>query len=268
MRRGFLKGQLAYWKRQLGNQGAGLTFKDKGNGRHKHSFGTATQSMEIRSSIVTELTQLARRENCTSFMLLLAVLTLALHAHTGDKVIRIGTTVANRTQRGTEEIIGNCLNVVVLQTHISTHLTFLEFLHQAKGICLAAIAHQDIPFGQVARAIAKENRKSATGYPPLFQALMIYQKRVAGPVELPGLIIAPWDGSYRREDQNLLITTLGLIFDLRESSTQLTGSVTYKTDMFSKGDIRNLIKEFHRILVLALSCPMESIDRMLDKTAT
>ncbi len=47
------------------------------------------------------------------------------------------------------------------------------------------------------------------------------------------------------------MTTLDLIIELRETSTKLTGAVTYKTKVFSEQLITQIIDNFHIVLARA-----------------
>ena len=46
---------------------------------------------------------------------------------------------------------------------------------------------------------------------------------------MAGLRFASWEGKYRRAKESVSLTPLDLIFEFRELSTSLIGSVTYRT---------------------------------------
>ena len=261
LKRRLLKEQLSYWKKQLAGPLPSLRFqKNHGHGK-KLTFGTSNQAIEIDLTLLTELKELARIENCTLFMVLLAVLDIVLYLRTGQKDVWVGTTVTNRSRMETEDVIGNCLNAVILRAQLSPNMTFKHLLTQIKEISLGALSHQELPFGHLAQVLAREkpNMKAR----PLFQVMFIYQNRTFESLELPGLTFASWDGKYRGADPDVILSTLDLIFDLREASTKLTGHVTYKTAVIEHQVVSEMIESFFDITKRVIALPNRSISDLL-----
>jgi amino acid adenylation domain-containing protein len=262
LRRGFFREQLAYWKKHLSGRVPMLEFQKHGKRQRRLSFRTATRPIEIDAAILRRLRTFASQEHSTSFIFLLAVLDLILYRYTRKQDIWVGTTVANRNQKGSENVIGNCLNVVILRAQIFPELTFTQFLQRVRDTAIAAMTHQDLPFGQVASAVAKENVRLKGA--PLFQVMFIYQKRTYQPIKLPGLTIASLEGSYRRPEPTVLLTRLDLIFEVRESLTKLTASVTYKTHEIGDQVASEMAKDFREIAERVLHDPNQRVRDIID----
>ena len=94
--------------------------------------------------------------------------------------------------------------------------------------------------------------------------MFIYQNRTFEPVQISGLTFASWDGKYRRAEPDVIISTLDLIFDMREASTKLTGCVTYKTAVIDHQVVSDIIKNFYRITEQVLCQPNRSISDILN----
>jgi hypothetical protein len=260
--KGFLKPQLAYWKKQLAGPVPEMTFHKAGKGKHNKASGLATsrQPIAIRADVLTELKAMACRERVTLFMILVSVLDALLYLRTGQRDIRMGTTVANRSRRS-EDVMGNCLNAVILRTQLFPEMTFPQLLKQVRDVTLSALVHQDVPFGYVAQELMK--RHGSKNHTPLFQVMFIYHTGSSHVAELPGLIFAPWDRKARRTDPEVVLTTLELIFDLRQTSTELTGSVTYKSDSFNDDWVREMVENLYKITERVLAVPDERISNLL-----
>ncbi len=245
LRRGLLKAQLAYWKKQLASPSPKLEFQTNRRSRKPLSLRTSTQAIEISRPTLTELKAIASGENSTLFIVLLAMLNIVLYLNTGQADIRIGTTVANRGLKEAEDVIGHLLNAVILRTQLSPEMTFKQLLKQVRDVLLGAIGNQELPFGRVVRMLRKEklDRKDT----PPFQVMFIYQNRTSQSKEVSGLTFASWDGRLRRADPDVALTTLDLIFDLREASTKLTGTVNYKTDVVDDQVVSEMIQNFYEI---------------------
>ena len=67
--------------------------------------------------------------------------------YTGQTDILIGSPVAGRSRPAFERIVGNFINMVVLQSRPVRRFAFRRSLGQAmSGRVLGALAHQDFPF--------------------------------------------------------------------------------------------------------------------------
>ena len=163
-------------------------------------------------------------------MVMLAALNVVIHIYTGEQDIRVGTLVANRRFRETENLIGYFVNAVVLRVvHLtkSPDMSWKDLLKQVREVTLGAYAHQELPFGCLAHALDQEGSVKGDS---LIQVLLNYQNLSFPPTELPGLTFAALDFQEAKLDSEMALTAVDLIFDLRETSTKLTGSVNYRSD--------------------------------------
>ena len=65
----------------------------------------------------------------------------------------------------------------------------------------------------------------------LIQVLLNYQNLSLPPAEFPGPTFAVLDFQEAKLDSEMALTAVDLIFDLRETSTGLTGSVNYRSGL-------------------------------------
>ena len=240
-----MKAQLAYWKGQLSGSLPELEFERKPEGRKEISFRTSRDAIELDENLFLGVKSLARNENCTPFMVLLAALSMVLFLYTGQTDIRIGTLMANRRRRVTELTIGHFVNTVILRIGLSPHMTFRQLLTHVREVTLAAYTHQELPFEQVARVLEGERNVTRSS---LFQVLLVHQNLNFHPLELRGLTFAPFDIKQTEAGEKLTPTTFDLILNLRESSTKLTGTVTYGDDAFDSSAIASLRECFRSLL--------------------
>jgi amino acid adenylation domain-containing protein len=236
----FMQAQLASWKRQLAGPLRNLEFK---RGSRGFSYRTASIPIEIHDKLFARIRDLNRKENSTSFMVLLSALNIVLHDYTGQQDIRIGTLVANRSRRETEGLIGHFINTVILRTQLSPNMTYKELLRDVREVALDAYAHQELPFEQLARVIEQEQLVDRSS---LIQLMFIYQNLASQYVSLPGLILAPLEMKYTAGESGPTLTAFDLIVNLRESSTKLTGTVNYKTDIFDEQLVSEMIYGFNK----------------------
>ncbi len=70
----------------------------------------------------------------------------------------MGTSVAGRNHRDTENLIGFFLNALALRTGLSGDPTFSDVLRRVKDTVLDAMAHQDVPSGSWSRSFVPNER--------------------------------------------------------------------------------------------------------------
>ena len=97
---------------------------------------------------------LGRQEEVTPFMLLLAAFQTLLFRYSGQDDIVVGSPIAGRTRRETEELIGCFVNTLALRSNLSGNPRFRSLLAQVREVALGAYAHQELPFEGVPRTRA------------------------------------------------------------------------------------------------------------------
>ena len=70
-----------------------------------------------------------------------------------DTILRVGTAVANRRMRETENLIGMIVSNLVLRTDLSGNPTFRELLGRVRQVSLEAFANEDLPFDKVVEVL-------------------------------------------------------------------------------------------------------------------
>ncbi|MEX0803651.1 MAG: amino acid adenylation domain-containing protein [Candidatus Binatia bacterium] len=240
-----MKLQLVYWKKQLATPLPELKFQKNGERRKRLSFQICRQPIAFDENLFVSVKALARKENCTPFLIVLTALNALLYLYTGETDIPIGTLVANRRRRETEGLIGHFVNTVVLRTRFSAEMTFSQLLKQVREITLSAYAHQELPFEHLTRVLdRKKDMKSGS----LFQVLLSYQNWRFQSQDIAGLNLASVDMRQAEAEQELMPTTFDLIFNLREASTMLTGTVNYKVESVDEDIVHRMRGSFGEVL--------------------
>ena len=242
---GLLNEQLAFWKNELSGPLPRLEFQRNGIRKNELSFRTACLPIELGETLFTDIKVLARKENCTPFIILVAALSILLYLQTGEQDIRIGTLVANRGRRESQGIIGYFVNTVILRAVLSPEMTWKQVLTHVRQITLAAYANQELPFEQLARVLEEERKIERSS---LFQVLLSYQNSTFQSQKLTGLTFAPLGGQLPTMDSEVTPTAYDLILNVRETSTKFTGSVNYKTDSLDNGVVVSMIERFATVL--------------------
>jgi hypothetical protein len=257
---GLLNGQLAYWKTQLAGPLPQLEFRADVQEHKASSFRTSRQAVEFDEAIFTRVKSLARKDNCTPFMVMVTALGVVLYGYTGQQNIRIGTLVANRNRRDSEGVIGLIVNSVILCIQIYPEITFNRLLKHVREVTLSAYVHQELPFECLARVLEEEK---ALDRDSLFQVLLIYNAVSLPVIKLPGLTFAPLDLRSIRAETEVTISTFDLVFNMNETSTKLTGSVNYKSDKFEATFVENMGRGLFAALQNMIANPEKLVSRIV-----
>lgn len=236
---------IAYWRQQLANAPPVLELPTDYPRPAEVSHRGAQFTFMLPAKLSQELQALSLREGTTLFMTLLAAFKVLLSRYSGQSDILVGTPVAGRQRRETEDLIGLFINTLVLRTDLSGNPTFQHLLKRVREVCLGAYEHQDLPFEKLVEALQPERHLSAS---PLFQVLFALDRLPAEPTALPGVMLQPVERSIHtaKFDLSLMLT---------ETPTALLGTIEYQTDLFTEETIARLSRHWQSLLESILANP-------------
>jgi len=252
MQNGYFKEVLMYWQKQLSLPLSQLNFKSSRMRKRSLSFTTFDEPIEFEKELFSGVKALARHEHCTPFMIVLTAITVVLYLQTGENDIRIGTLFSNRHRLESEGIIGHLVNTVVLRMLVNPQLTYSQLLKQVRKVVLEAHAHAELPFEVLASVLETDKGAKRNS---LIQVLFHYQHLEHQPLKLCGLNVAPLQTRGNDQDISMRLTAFDLVFNIRETSTDIGGFVNFATNVFSKSDIPSLVQCFARILRMVVFSP-------------
>ncbi|MCK5056392.1 MAG: amino acid adenylation domain-containing protein, partial [Candidatus Aminicenantes bacterium] len=252
-----LESQLSYWREQLGGDLPALELPSDYPRPASQTFPGKTRDFDFPADLTRDLNELARREGCTLFMVLLSVFKVLLNRYTGQTDITVGTPIANRNRTEIESLIGFFVNTLVLRSDLSENPTFQELLSRVREVSLAAYAHQDVPFEMLVDILAPERDMS---HSPLFQVLFALQNVPIESLELPGLKLEFLDLGRRTSKFDLSVY-------LFEDEDRLFGQVEYNTDLFSEHTIERFIGHYRVLLESAAADAKQPLSELALLTA-
>ena len=242
-----LQRQLAYWREALTGAPAVLDLPTDKPRPAVQSFRGATEFFALPAPLVERLKALGRQDQATLFMILEASFAALLHRYTGQDDILVGTPITGRTQRETEPLVGNFINVVVLRARFSERLTFHALLQQVREQALGAYAHPDLPFEHLVAELAPERDPSRT---PLFQVMFVLHN-AEGVSQVSNLAA--------QEVLGTGTSKFDLTLFLSETEQGLEGVVEYSTDLFDASTIQRLCGHYRTLLEGIVRQPDQSI---------
>lgn len=246
-----LEAQLAYWREQLRDAPLVTEFPPDRPRPAAQTFQGALYHFTLPEALTTALLDLARREECTLFMVLLAGLNLLLHQYTGQTDVLIGTAIANRSRSEIEGLIGFFANTLVLRTDMSGSPTFRELLGRVRKMTLEAYMYQDLPFDVLVDQLAVRRDPSRS---PLFQVAFTFGDGPSATMELPGLTEVS-----SRLESGYGMSKFDLSLFMARTGAALDGWIEYNLDLFDLATIMRLSSDFEALLAACSSDPESRI---------
>lgn len=240
---------INYWTRQLEGAKALELPTDRPAPAWLSNHGAA-HIFTLPVQITKDISALSRQEDVTLFMILLTAFQILLYRYTKQQDIVLGTDIANRMCRETEEIIGFFVNLLVLRIQIDERDTFHKVLRRVRTMVLDAYVHQDLPFDKLVDILQLER---TTHQVPLVNVLFVLQNTPLPSLDLPGLVVNP-------EDIEIHTAKFDLAVFLIERKQELTGFVNYRSDLFDPDSIASLFNHFAILLQSIVSSPDMSVE--------
>src|SRR6185295_14683986 len=244
-----LEEQLSYWREHLAGVPAALALPVDRPWSSLPSFRMGRVAVGWPEPLSRELAALGRSHGATVFMVLLAAYEALLARLSGQAEVVVGSPVANRNRRETEELIGFFVNMLALRGRLGGSPSFVELLEQAREAALGAYLHQDLPFERLVEELRPERNLA---HSPLFQVVLAVQNAPLTPLKLSGLMLEPVATELEEAKFDLTLT-------LSETPAGLLGALDYSRDLFDAATAMRMVSALERLLAAAVARPQERI---------
>jgi aspartate racemase len=251
----------AYWQQQLAGELPVLQLPVDRPRPPVQTYYGASQCFRLSESLTRNLHALAQREGITLYMILLAAVQILLYRYTGQDDILVGSPIAGRNQPQFRQLVGYCVNMVVLRGNLSGNLAFRTFLGQVRHTVLDALRHADYPFPLLVQRLQPARDASRS---PLFQVSMALQTLVHqedllacfmpdipapdaiafGPLVLEPYPLPQQEGQF------------DLAFEMAEVQASLCGMLQYNADLFDATTIARMAQHFE-IVIAAMAANLD-----------
>ena len=251
--------QLAYWAEHL--RGAAPVFCSDGKPEGpRPDPRRAHEPVHLSEDLIGRLSNYGRIYGATLFMTLLAGLKAVLVIRTGRTDICVATATANRSQPGTDRVIGLFQNTTIVRTSIDPNLPFPEALRRVRNAILEAHARQEIPFDILAEHLSKQGLDPAS----LVQIYFTLQNPLRQPLELCDIATQGFGQIYREGQPVMPINDSWVSLMLKERPSSITGSCIYNPNLLKRRTVTHWMDDFSEILRNGVANPEAPLRRLLD----
>ncbi|HEX5761474.1 MAG TPA: amino acid adenylation domain-containing protein [Thermoanaerobaculia bacterium] len=177
--------RLAWWREQLAGAPPALELPGARARPPVPSYRGGTLTSELPAGLAARLRAVGQECEATLYMTLLAAFDALLGRLTGRTDVVVGSAVANRWPRETEEIVGMMVNPAVFRTDLGADPTFRELVRRVRETALGVYAHQEVPFEKLVEELAPERDPSRN---PIFQVAFSFHDSAVPELAWPGLV--------------------------------------------------------------------------------
>jgi amino acid adenylation domain-containing protein len=229
---------LAYWETALAGAPPALNLPTDHPRPARPSLAGAAESLRLPAALLEQLKVLARQENATLFMTMLAAFDVLLYRYTGQADLVVGVPIAGRSRPDTLNMVGLLVNTLALRVNMAGGPAFQTLLAQVRQTVLAAFRHQDAPFEQLVQRLQPQRDLSRH---PLFQTMFVFEQNPAAELRLPGLAVQP-------VEVEPAATAFDLTLFVQETAAGLALRLEYSPDLFEADTVRRMLGHYHTLL--------------------
>ena len=243
--------QLNYWRDHLRGVPELLDLATDRPRPPRISYRGASVPVVLPAGSSARVRALATSMNLTVPMILHTAWSILLSRLSGQDDIVLGVPVAGRRRKEFEGLIGLFVNTLAVRITLDRGATVASVLERTREALLNAFAHPDVPFEQVVEALQPARSLS---HSPIFQATFVIQNAPRS-LQAGGL-------SWNEQDASLHTSQFDLTLAFRDSADELTGKITYATDLFDRETIEQWAQSFANLLHAIVEDPSRSLEAL------
>lgn len=238
--------QIAYWRRKLEDAPASLGSLVKEPRRANLSTRGQWASITLPKTLTSQIRRLGKELDATQFVTLLAAFEVALAGLSGQSDIVVCTSATHRKHIELEGVCGCFLHIIPLRADVSKSRTFVDIVHQMRGVMVEALPYLEITSSKLDTALFPERDMK---HDPLFQisfnmvpTLGLARKLLN--IEVSDILVPVEE--FAKYDLTLHAMEVGDEISLR---------ALYKVELFAPETIPRLLDEMYRVLVQVVADP-------------
>ncbi len=244
-----LDSELKFWKQKLAGAPGSVALPLDHTAPPKVRFRGGTQSLLLPKTFQAKLVSFCNEHQTTPFMAMLSALYVLLYRWTRQSDLVLGTVLAGRTRRETENLIGCFMNFLPLRAKLNFEQSGVDLLNQVKAMFWEASSHQECAYEKIVEAINPARKRNQN---PLYNVAFLMQNWPRG----------CWSHESLQASE-LPVKTDTALLDLRwvgeETPNGLLITCEYDLELFEGETIRALVESFRLTLDKLVSAPQTPI---------
>ncbi len=200
----------------------------------------------LEPDLVRKLRQTAANQGSTLVNLLLAAFKLYLARVSGVDDVTVGMPAAGQAARNMQQVVGHCVNLMPLRSHVDRTGTFPEFLKSVQTTLLDGLDHQHFTFG----ALVRERRlERELGRLPITSVMF----NIDNGIDLSDMHFGAAEASFVSNPR--AFENFEIFLNLADHTDSISAEWTYNSDIFDVDTIEGHIAGFAGLLLRIANKP-------------
>ncbi len=217
---------------------------------------------DLDRDLYRSLRAFSRERSATLFMTMYSAFAVLLSRYSGQDKFLVGTGVANRGMKETENMLGMFVNAVLLHSDVSDNPSFTTIVERTRQSLLEDSKHYDTPFPAIVERLKAGNKP---GRNPLFQVIFAFHDSAVPLMDFAGIkgALLERHNKTAKTDMNLICIPRAeqhvAMGAAAPSDEDLTLIWEYNSDLFDKKTIEQMISHYTTLLRAAVDKPQKRI---------
>jgi len=244
-----LERHLDFWRRELAGAPPFLELPTDHRRPESPNFRGGMVTRRLSGEITSRLLDVARGEDATLFLTLLAAFAVLLRQWAEQDDLVLGIDLLGRTQVEMEGLIGYFSTQLPVRIQLIGDPTFRQLIARVRASVLGVYANQHLPFQRLVEALRppRDPRRN-----PIFQVMFSYVERQRSRLDLGGVAVTAFPIETERARFDV---TLYAVLEEGELSFQLE----YSRDLFEESSVAVLLARFEALLGHLSAHPEERV---------
>ncbi|WP_128984874.1 non-ribosomal peptide synthetase [Streptomyces roseicoloratus] len=245
--------QLDHWREQLRDAPTEPVLAPDRPRPEVQAFRGAFHRFAMPRPVAEAVRALARSEDATPYMVLLAGLALTLHRRTGRRDLVLGSPVSVRGRAELDALIGYFVNLLPLRIRLDEDMDFRDLVRHVREVAIDGYRHQEAPFDAIAGAVMADRPDDRSeDRNPLCQVLLELHPLDTRPLTIGGTEVT-------RELHSNPVSRFDLSISVDDRGTDFTGRFEYDSDLFDPGTMAELCEAWLGTLAAAVEAPVHTL---------
>jgi len=197
------------------------------------------------------LVALARAQETTLFVVVLAVFKLLLMRRSQQTDVVVGTPISTRAHEAFEDTLGYFLNTLVLRTSLADVTDFAELIAGVRRNALTAFSHRQLPFDRVVQQLAGAQAGPGEG---LFDISFVLEQAGERPARFADLQLEALPVGAQQ-------AKFGLSLAVREQADALGCEWEFAAGRYAPEAVSELADQFERLLQQLVAAPQQALSQ-------
>jgi amino acid adenylation domain-containing protein len=208
-------------------------------------------SLTLSPKLTGALKILAKRNNVTLFMLLLASFKTLLHRYSDQEDICVGVPIAGRNKTEFENLVGCFINTLAMRTDLSGDPSFEDLLKLVRTTTLEAFSHQEVPFEILLEKLQFQRNANRA---PVFQIMfnMLNYERQRQNLKMNNISVNVFEYLETASKYDLMLYA-------RNKDAELELILTYNTQLFREQTATRILSDLHGLLQNIIDNPKQRL---------